>query len=179
MIVYIPLIQVDILKTQWNQLRNTNNVMTEEDKVEIIDKLLKDMRNRILDVTLRHDASRIVQCILQYGNKKQRGEILVELCKKAADIAKTPYGHFTILKAINYCIDRDEQELLYKAFVGHYLSLSCNAIGARTIESLFVAFPNEFVNHMKAEIYGKVNGLMKMLFLYICNVLHYGMRVLR
>ena len=56
------------------------------------------MEGQVLQVTLRHDASRIVESILQYGTEKQREKILTELTSKLVEIAKTPYGHFVVLK---------------------------------------------------------------------------------
>ena len=60
--------------------------------------MAKKMEGHILQVTLRHDASRIVESILQYGTEKQRENILTELSAKLVDVSKTPYGHFVILK---------------------------------------------------------------------------------
>ena len=52
----------------------------------------------LYQVTLRHDASRIVESILQFGTEKQREKILTEIANKLFEIAKTPYGHFVVLK---------------------------------------------------------------------------------
>lgn len=76
------------------------------------------MEGQVLQVTLRHDASRIVESILQYGSEKQREKILTELTSKLVEIAKTPYGHFVVLKAITYCTGALEQKKIASAFVG-------------------------------------------------------------
>jgi pumilio homology domain family member 6 len=104
-----------------------------------VDALLADIRGRVMDVTLRHDASRIVQSILQFGSLEQRLVVVTELCKKAVDVSKAPYGHFAILKALTYCKSAEEQAMIVKALAGHYLSLGCNAIGARVVESMYAS----------------------------------------
>jgi len=124
---------------------------------KLVDALLADIRGRVLDVTLRHDASRIVQSILQFGTEAQRLVVVTELCKKAADVSKAPYGHFAILKAISYCKSTEEQAMLIKALSGHFLSLGCNAIGARVVESLYAS---ELISTaqkctLNAEFYGR------------------------
>jgi pumilio family protein 6 len=115
--------QITLLKEQWNTFRDHCNAKSVDEKHDILNVILNEMKSRILQVTLRHDASRIVQCLLQFGNEDQRGAILNELLKKSADISKTPYGHFTILKAISYCTKKEEQEAILKSLSGHFLSL--------------------------------------------------------
>jgi pumilio homology domain family member 6 len=52
------------------------------------------IKGQIPQMVLRHDASRVVQTILQFGTVEQRKIVLSELVPKIVDIAKTPYGHF-------------------------------------------------------------------------------------
>ena len=80
----------------WNQVR----VKSTPDNVrsKLVQQMAQKMEGHILQVTLRHDASRIVESILQFGTEKQREKILAELAVKLVDIAKTPYGHFVVLK---------------------------------------------------------------------------------
>ena len=68
----------------------------------LVEEMAKKMEGHILQVTLRHDASRIVESILQFGTEVQRKKILEELASKLVEIAKTPYGHFVVLKVSNY-----------------------------------------------------------------------------
>ena len=49
---------------------------------------------KLVQITLRHDVSRIVQCIIQYGKPEQRTAILAEFVGKIVEMSKTPYGHF-------------------------------------------------------------------------------------
>lgn len=116
---------IDVLKRHWNTLRDSNVTanMASTDREALIATILQHMTGRILDVTLRHDASRVVQCIVQYGDNQQRAVILAELCKRMSDIAKTPYGHFTVLKAIEYCTEPANTKAIAQSLQGHFLSL--------------------------------------------------------
>lgn len=105
---------------------------------------------------MRHDASRVIQTLLQYGENDQRDIILKELLAKAFEICKTPYGHFTILKAINYCTKQEQQRKIASSFKNHFVSLGTNVIGARTVETLLNLYPSALSNPLRNEFYGQV-----------------------
>ena len=98
--------------------------------------MVGSIEGRILEITLRHDASRVIQYLLQYGNAKQRQQIVSELVQKASEICKTPYGHFAFLKAITYCTDATDRKKLCSSLAGHFVALGVNIIGARTVGKL-------------------------------------------
>jgi pumilio family protein 6 len=149
---------VEELKTSWNVVRNRST--PESKRKDLVDKMYKQMTGHVLQVTLRHDASRMTQCILQYGTEEQRKNVLAELTAKTVEIAKTPYGHFTILKAISYCTGASEQKKLCRSLKGHFVALGTNVIGARTCESLLVIYPSKLTRSLRAEFYGKFTILV-------------------
>ena len=64
---------------------------------------------------MQHDASRMVQAVLQFGSKEERLETVRELCAadkesavNLAELCKIQYAHFVVLKMIKYCA-RDEE----------------------------------------------------------------------
>jgi len=144
---------VENLKPVWNKIRERST--PEKIRAELVQRLVKQMTGKVLQVTLRHDASRVVQCIFQYGTKEQRGLILDELVQKLVEISKTPYGHFTVLKAIAYCTEVDERKKIVSALQGSFKTLGCNVIGARTVESIVQLYPPQLVKDLKAEFYGQ------------------------
>jgi pumilio homology domain family member 6 len=95
--------------------------------------MVSNVQGRIVEITLRHDASRVIQYLLQFGDAAQRQKVLSELITKAVEICKTPYGHFTVLKAIAYCTDAGDRKKLATCLSGHFVAVGCNAIGARTV----------------------------------------------
>lgn len=118
--------------------------------------MLKSIQGRIVEITLRHDASRIIQYLLQHGNSTQKQLIISELVLKAVEISKTPYGHFAILKAINYCTDASDRKKLLHCMAGHFVAVGTNVIGARTVESVLQLLPSKQTKALKAEFYGRV-----------------------
>jgi pumilio family protein 6 len=144
---------IEKLKNNWNKIR-IKSTSTEERTI-IIDQMLKQMTGNVLQVTLRHDASRMVQSIFQFGTIAQRKPILDELVIKLVEIAKTPYGHFAILKAITHCTEGYEQKKILQSLNGHFVSLGTNVIGARTVETLLQVLSPKLTCELKAEFYGK------------------------
>jgi len=80
---------VEGLKTSWNKVRIKST--PEDVRKDLLVKMVQQMTGNVLQVTLRHDASRITQCILQFGSSEQRQVVLGELVQKSVEIAKTPY----------------------------------------------------------------------------------------
>jgi pumilio family protein 6 len=146
------------LKNDWNKVRIRTIDVAERNK--LIEKLLNSIRGRVLQVTLRHDVSRIVQCVLQFGTDAQRSVVVNEMAPKVFEICKTPYGHFVVLKAITYCTAENDQKKIVSALKEHFVALGTNVIGARTVESILKLFHSKLTKQLKAEFYGKVRFLL-------------------
>lgn len=144
---------VEDLKLSWNKVRDRST--TDSARTTLLKKMVDQMTSHVLQVTLRHDASRIVQTILQFGNQDQKDIMLNELVAKGYEISKTPYGHFTILKAITYCTRPVDQKKIANAFKGHFVALGTNVIGSRTVESIMQLYPHNLTRPLKAEFYGQ------------------------
>jgi pumilio family protein 6 len=69
--------------------------------------LLEGKFNR---VALQHDASRVVQAAIQFGNEAQRKIVIKELCDggNMIELAKSQYAHFVVLKMIKCSVKDDE-----------------------------------------------------------------------
>jgi pumilio homology domain family member 6 len=131
--------------------------MPVEEKRTIIDSMLKKLPGTVVSISLRHDASRVIQSIIQFGTIEQRGKVLQELAPKLAELAKTPYGHFTGLKAITTCTEANEQRKIIAGLKSHFVSLGTNVIGARLVESILQTYPHSMTRDLKAEFYGHVS----------------------
>mgnify|MGYP005993380535 CR=1 FL=1 len=144
---------VETLKASWNKVRVKST--PDDVKQALLKTMSTQMAGHVLQVTLRHDASRITQCLLQFGSAQQKQLVLQELLAKAVEIAKTPYGHFTILKAISYCVSAEDQKRIAQALRGHFVALGTNVIGARTVESVCTMYPTKLSRALRAEFYGQ------------------------
>lgn len=144
---------VESLKTNWNVVRDRST--SEADRKKLLQQMMTQVAHKTHEVALRHDASRMVQCLLQFGTDAQKDAVLTDLLPKLHEIAKTPYGHFTILKAIAYCNQPSPMKKIVSALQKHFVSLSTHVIGARTVESVTQLYPPTIVRPLKAELYGK------------------------
>jgi pumilio family protein 6 len=97
----------------------------------------------MMEVAMQHDASRMVQAVIQFGNKNERGETVRELCGVSggavqkeeskghgtvnlAELCKIQYAHFVVLKMIKYCArDEDSVKLIVKVSCNLFFALMC------------------------------------------------------
>jgi len=102
-------------KELWNKLRVKTN--TPEDNKSIMVELMNLLTGKFQRVAMQHDASRVVQAAIQFGDKDQRGVIVKELCESGnmIQLAQVQYAHFVILKLIKYCYrDAEKAKLIVK-----------------------------------------------------------------
>jgi hypothetical protein len=91
-------------KVLWNKLRLKTNT-TEETK-ELMERVMTLVRGKVNEISLQHDASRVVQAAVQFGSAEQRKEILLEICEEPGaliELSKIRYAHFLSLKLIKCC----------------------------------------------------------------------------
>lgn len=95
-------------KELWNKLRLKTN--TKDQTAEMMKTMMSLMEGKFNKVALQHDASRVVQAALQFGDEKQRKIVAKELCDggNIFELAKSQYAHFVILKLIKYCFKYDD-----------------------------------------------------------------------
>jgi pumilio family protein 6 len=104
-------------KLLWNKLRQKSN--TPEDTKKLMEQVMTLIRGKVNEIALQHDASRVVQAAVQFGNAEQRKELLVEICHEEAaglaELAKIQYAHFCCLKFIKCCArDKDCVKMVVK-----------------------------------------------------------------
>ena len=101
-------------KELWNKLRVKTN--SAEDIEVMMKELMELLQGKFNRIALQHDASRVVQSAIQFGNKQQRSEIVTELAEAGniVELAKSQYSHFVVLKMIKYCKDEKSVQMLVK-----------------------------------------------------------------
>jgi pumilio family protein 6 len=142
---------VEESKRLWNKLRVKTN--TPEQTRALMDQLMPLIQNKVHEIALQHDASRIVQAAIQFGTSKEQQTILQELHPHLVELSKSQYAHFTVLKLIKYCKDKESLEIIVKSFRGEIPKLAVHAVASRVIEALFLAHPKQTAV-LKQEFYG-------------------------
>ena len=127
-------------KDIWNRLRLKTN--TREETRELTDELMELLRGKFAQVAMQHDASRVVQAVVQYGTPEQRLDVVKELANAdvagsgkgssttgLAELCKVQYAHFVVLKIIKYSFKEAEcVRLVVKVSVtlqGRHFCFSC------------------------------------------------------
>lgn len=142
-------------KELWNKLRLKTN--TKQHTAEMMKEMMNLMEGKFSKVALQHDASRVVQAALQFGDENQRKTVVKELCDggNIFELAKSQYAHFVILKMIKYCSKYDDTvSMIVKSLKGNMNKLAVHAVGARVVELLFSTFPPKQTAKLKLEFYG-------------------------
>jgi pumilio family protein 6 len=94
-------------KAIWNKLRLKVN--SKEETKKMVTDLMNLIEGKMHEISLQHDASRVVQAALQFGNLEQRIQVVTELCKSGQfpELCRVQYSHFVVLKMIKYCARDD------------------------------------------------------------------------
>ena len=87
-------------KVLWNELREKK--CPEARRAALVAELHGALLGKYKEVALKHDASRLVQAVIQYGNEEQRLQLFEEISGPACfmDICKSPHAHYCVTKLI-------------------------------------------------------------------------------
>lgn len=92
-------------KRAWTAARQKN--LKKAERIKHIDELMEIIRGTVKDIVFKHDASRIVQTAVKYGDQKARNEIAEELKGKYRELAQSKYSKVRIYKHFLYGTDTD------------------------------------------------------------------------
>ena len=73
---------------------------------------MKLLSGKIVDISLKHDGSRIIQTLYKYGTAEQRSSITQELLKSIVPISKTKHGRFLVISLLRYSSKQDVEAFL-------------------------------------------------------------------
>ena len=88
-------------------------------------------------IAMKHDASRVMQSIMQHGADDQRNKVLEAIGSKFVPLAKSKYGHQLVAKCLRYG-SKELKEKILKEFRGNVVRLATHHLGALTLEEGFV-----------------------------------------
>ena len=83
-------------KRAWSLARQKS--ISKEKRASHIAFLVGIVRGKIQDIVFKHDASRIVQTIVKWGNQRQRGEVASELKGRFKELAEDRYSKVSPMK---------------------------------------------------------------------------------
>lgn len=88
-------------KRKWEQVRQRKGIAADERK-ELVAELYDLTKGHIVEIIFKHDASRVIQTLLKYGNPTQRDSIAEELQGNYTELASSAYGKWLVVKILHY-----------------------------------------------------------------------------
>ena len=139
-------------KQLWDKVRVKK--MASADRAKLINEMMELFDGKMFEIASKHDASRMIQSLLQYGNATQRSSVINELKEHMVDMSKLQYGHFLVQKMIRYGSSADRAEMV-KQMTGHMVKLGTHSVAAGVIEYAQEWFKPSQLSALQLEFYGK------------------------
>jgi pumilio family protein 6 len=139
-------------KLIWNKVREKSR--SAESRATLVTRLLELLTGKMLDVADRHDAARVMQSIVQYGNDAQCAAVAAELEHKLCDLSKKPHARFVVMRLLKHAPKALRAKLL-KEFEGQAVALGTNARAALVLEFAYdKVLSSTEAAYMLQEFYG-------------------------
>lgn len=151
-----PLIQQ--AKVLWEVIRQKK---TADDVRKVkMDKLYKLIKGKVKEVLFKHDASRIIQSAVKHGNQEQRDGIAKELIGCYAELSKSNYGRFIVIKILAYC--NKYRSAVIEDFYGKIRKVIKHKEASQVLEEAFNQYANSKQRaYLLQEFYGPEYALFK------------------
>ncbi|KAI9914165.1 hypothetical protein PsorP6_005652 [Peronosclerospora sorghi] len=139
-------------KQLWNQLRARN--VAKPKRETLVQELYTLVKGKVHAIAAKHDASRVIQSLLQHGKPEHRSQIVLEMKDHVVEVAKMQYGCFLVQKMIRYGSEADRAALV-KCLTGHVVQLGTHHIAAQVLEYAQEYLKPSQLTGLKLEFYGR------------------------
>lgn len=138
-------------KKLWEKVRR-RDLPTAERAVPL-SELFALLNGKFKEVIVKHDASRMIQTCVKYGNPEQRLQIATELKGAYADIAKSRYGKHIVKRLLQYC--PSVRKSIVSEFRGQVGKLIRHVDASSVLEEVYSEYANgRERNALLLEFYG-------------------------
>ncbi|RQM18292.1 hypothetical protein DD237_000087 [Peronospora effusa] len=139
-------------KQIWNIIRERD--VDKNKRAILVDELYMLVKGKIYDVAAKHDASRVIQSLMQHGKPEHRSQIVLEMKDHLIDLAKMQYGCFLVQKMIRYG-SRADRAAIVKCLTGHVVQVGTRNIAANVLEYAQEYLQPSQLTSLKLEFYGR------------------------
>lgn len=108
--------------------------VTLADKRESIDKVLDMWKGSMKTLCARHDASRVIQSVFQFGTVVQQEKVMAELRGHLLDMSKEKHAHNILEKILKYG-SPSMKAAVHKELKGHAARLMTHKMGILVLEA--------------------------------------------
>ncbi|CUM62679.1 uncharacterized protein PRCAT00000233001 [Priceomyces carsonii] len=131
--------EVQRIKSLWEKLRVTKPPLPKVVRNKLCDEIWELSKDVILDLVLKHDASRVVQTLVKYSSKERREIIVKSLKGNYYQLATSSYGKYLLIKLLHYG-SKDSRSLIINELHGKLRKLMRHREGAYVVEDLYVLY---------------------------------------
>ncbi|TPX35059.1 hypothetical protein SmJEL517_g02375 [Synchytrium microbalum] len=145
-------------KKLWEKLRHKET--KSDGRAQVMKELMELVSGHIQELIFKHDASRIIQSMLKFGNSAQRDSIAAELKGSFVELSKKQYSRFLVSKVLNYC--PKFRDAVMKEFHGKIRKLMRQKSASLVIEEAYTQYANAQQRaQLIEEFYGPQYALFK------------------
>ncbi|NWT56548.1 PUM3 protein, partial [Erythrocercus mccallii] len=146
-------------KQIWENIRRKK--CDKEKREKLMNELQKLLRGKIKNLAFAHDSTRVIQCLIQYGNEKQRQEAFEELKDSLVELSKSKYSRNIVKKFLMYGTKAQVAEII-KSFKGNVKKMLRHAEASAVVE---YAYNDKAIleqrNMLTEELYGNTFQVYK------------------
>lgn len=153
--------EVQRIKNLWEKLRVTKPAPTKQIRDKLCDEIWELSQDVLLDLVMKHDASRVVQTLIKYSSKPRRDQIVLALKGNYYQLATSSYGKYLLIKLLHYG-SKESRALIVDELHGKLRKLMRHREGAYVVEDLFVLYSTAEQKHqMIREFWGSEYAVFK------------------
>ena len=131
--------EVQQIKVLWEKLRVNKPTPPKQVRDKLCDQVWELAKDVILDLVMKHDASRVVQTLVKFLSRERRDIIARALTGNYYKLATSSYGKYLLIKLLHYG-SRDTRDLIVNELHGKLRKLMRHKEGAYVVEDLFVLY---------------------------------------
>ncbi|KAM9911180.1 hypothetical protein OXX69_003771 [Metschnikowia pulcherrima] len=153
--------EVERIKSLWEKLRVTKPPPSKEIKEKLCNEIWELSKDIVLDLVLKHDASRVVQTLIKHTTKSRRDSIVQALKGNYYKLATSSYGKYLLVKILHYG-SKESRALIVDELHGNLRKLMRHKEGAYVVEDLFVLYSGaQQKQQMVREFWGSEYAVFK------------------
>jgi pumilio homology domain family member 6 len=138
-------------KKLWEKVRRRD--LPSSERAGPLKELFALLTGKFKEIIVKHDASRMIQTCVKYGNPEQRLQIANELKGAYAEISKSRYGKHIVKRLLQYC--PSVRKSIVGEFRGQVGKLIRHADASSVLEEIYSEYANgRDRNTLLLEFYG-------------------------
>ncbi|CAN3354978.1 pumilio homology domain family member 6 [Diutina catenulata] len=153
--------EVQQIKKLWEKLRCTKPTPSKKERDQLTNDIWSLAESCVLDLVLKHDASRVVQTLVKYGSQDKRDKVVQALKGHFYELATSAYGKYLLIKLLHYG-NKQSRALVVDELHGKLRKLMRHKEGAYVVEDLYVLYSSGEQRHqMIREFWGSEYAVFK------------------